>query len=216
MKKLVSILFALAIIFPLQAFAVAGFGVEAGYASWSQDGSGQINTTTLPSSSNSPSMIWAQVVHPVPFVPNVRIASSNFTTGNGTDGLNLNQTDTVLFYNLWDTVATVDVGLGMRSMSGSVYAASLPTSVSVSSPFLYYNLAAKIPGIGLTVGYRSSGLNISGVSLADSEAYVDYEFAFGLGVTAGMRSQSLVFSSSGYNVDNSGSGMFIGVMYKLD
>lgn len=216
MKKLVSILFALGLIFPLQAFALVGFGLDAGYASWSQSGSGSINGSNLATSDKSPGMTWVEVQHPIPLVPNVRIATSTFDAGNSTDGLSIGQSDFIAFYNLWDTIATVDVGLGVRSMATTVTSSGSSTNLSLGSPLIYYNLAAKIPGIPLRVGYRSSGFSASGLSLADTELYVNYSFALGLGVTVGTRSESLKFNDSGYNVNTSADGMFIGVEYRLD
>ncbi|MBD3670322.1 MAG: TIGR04219 family outer membrane beta-barrel protein [Gammaproteobacteria bacterium] len=214
-KYLVSILAAVALV-PMNAQALVGFGLEAGYASWSQSATGSMGGTNVGPTSSSPGMLWLEAEHPVPLLPNLRYGSANMSVGDATNGLNLATTDTVVYWNPWDTLFTIDFGLGVRSFVGDVTIAGLSSTLPGAIPVTYYNLAGKIPGLDLTVGYRYTGLSGSGQGVTSTEMYVNYSFAFGLGVTAGMRDDAITFDSGGTGIDISGGGMFIGVMYKLD
>lgn len=212
MKRLLAVL-ALATMAPMQAHALLGFGVEVGYAQWMQDNSGSIAGTPAAASSATPGIIWAEVEHPVPLVPNLRYSSSDISIGNATTGLNLQFNDIVLYYNLWDTLATIDVGFGVRNMSGRAVALGLDKTIpDAPVPVIYTNMAAKIPVVGLTVGTRYTGISLGGNNVTSTELYANYEFVAGLGITAGMRNDSV----TGSDIAADSSGAFIGVMYKLD
>lgn len=216
MKRLLAVL-ALATMAPMQAHALLGFGVEVGYAQWMQDNSGSIAGTPVAASSATPGIIWAEVEHPVPLVPNLRYSSSDISIGNASNGLNLQFNDIVLYYNLWDTLATVDVGFGVRNMSGSAVVASVLNNVpGAPVPVIFTNLAAKIPVVGLTVGTRYTGISLGDSSVTSTELYANYEIVAGLGITAGMRNDSVNFSVTDGAIAADSSGAFIGVMYKLD
>lgn len=213
MMKRILVVLALAGIAPMQAQAT---GVEFGYASWMQDNSGSIAGTTVSPSSATPGMIWAEVEHPVPMLPNLRYASSDLSIGDATNSLNLGMTDIILYYNLIDTVATVDVGFGMRNMTGSAVVASTPNTIpGAPVPVVYANLAGKIPGMGLTVGYRYTGLSSGSNSVTSTELYANYEIAYGLQATLGMRDDSASFDVTDGAIAANSSGAFIGIMYKF-
>lgn len=213
MKKRLSAILALAIIAPMQAQAT---GVEIGYASWMQDNSGTIAGTTVSPSSSSPGMIWAELEHPVPMIPNLRYASSKMSIGSAANNLNLTFNDIVLYYNLWDTMATVDVGAGIRNMSGSAVVASIVNDIpGAPVPVIFANLAGKIPGMGLTVGYRYTGLSQGSASVSSTELYANYEIMAGLEATVGMRDDSVNFDVTDGAIAAKSSGTFIGVMYKF-
>lgn len=212
MKRLTAVL-ALAVIAPMQAQAT---GVELGYASWMQDNSGTIAGTSVSPSSSSPGIIWAEVEHPVPMIPNVRFSSSAISIGSAANSLNLTFNDIVLYYNLWDTMATVDVGAGMRNISGSAVVASVANDIpSAPIPVLFVNLAGKIPGVGLTVGYRYTGLSSGSKGITSTELYANYAMVAGLEATVGMRDESVNFPVTGGDISAKSSGAFIGIMYKF-
>jgi len=213
MMKRLSAVLALAIFAPMQAQAI---GVEFGYASWMQDNSGTIAGTTVSPSSSSPGMIWAEVEHPVPMIPNVRYASSELSIGGAANSLNLQFNDFVLYYNLWDTLATVDVGAGIRDMSGSAVVASVSNAIpSAPVPVVFVNLAGKIPGVGMTVGYRYTGISQGSSSVSSTELYANYEIMAGFEATLGMRDDSVNFDVTDGAIAAKSSGTFIGVMYKF-
>ncbi|MDH5183142.1 MAG: hypothetical protein OEX12_04565 [Gammaproteobacteria bacterium] len=212
MKRLLVVL-AMAAMVPMQAQAT---GVELGYAQWMQSNSGDIAGNPVATSTANSGMIWAELEHPVPVIPNLRYSSSDIAIGDTSNNLNLKFNDLILYYNLWDTLATVDVGFGMRSISGSATVIDNPNSIpGTPIPVMFVNLAGKIPGVGLTVGYRYTGLSSGSKGITSTELYANYAMVAGLEATVGMRDESVNFPVSDGDISAKSSGTFIGIMYKF-
>lgn len=213
MMKRLLVVAALAGIAPMQAQAT---GVELGYAPWMQTNSGTIDGNPVSASSATPGMLWAELEHPVPMLPNLRYSNTGMSMGDATNGLDLGMSDIILYWNLIDTVATVDIGGGVRYMNGSAVVATVSNAIpGAPVPVIYANLAGKIPGMGLTVGYRYTGLSSAGNSVSSTELYANYEIAYGLEATLGMRDDSVNFDVTGGAISATSSGTYIGVMYKF-
>jgi len=218
MKKGIIGALALFLIIPMQAQAVSGVGLELGYGMHQQSNTGSISGvgTFTPSTGNG-DMLWVELEHPIPLIPNLRFTKSSFSLGDTTNALSATQADIVAYYNLLDTGAVVDVGAGLRSTTANVTILTVAqTPQQIPTPILFAHLAGKIPGLDLTVGYRYTGFTYQQINVADTDTYVNYQFAFGLGVQGGLRSNSLAFDYSGQAISTSSNGVYIAVTYKLD
>ncbi|MBD3610035.1 MAG: TIGR04219 family outer membrane beta-barrel protein [Gammaproteobacteria bacterium] len=209
------------IVLPL-ALSIAAFspahadtiGFVVGTGSWSQETTGNISAGAIPtttmSSGGDSSTMWAEVEHPVPMLPNVRIAQAPLSASNTSgDSLVLDHTDTTLYYELLDNWVTADVGLTFRSISGSLTAGtSAPINVTV--PMIYAKAAVEVPASGFSAGVIMN--QISGYT--DMSTYVAYEMSFGLGVQVGTRSQNIDLAE-GTDVTSAieASGSFMNLYY---
>ncbi|MCB1646277.1 MAG: TIGR04219 family outer membrane beta-barrel protein, partial [Pseudomonadales bacterium] len=120
-------------------------GIYAGAGYWNADFSGNVIDgvsvdSDLNIDSDAGNYIYAAFEHPIPFVPNIRLARTGISdTGTGTlnssfvfngttftvdqtvrTEIDLTHTDLTLYYELIDTGMDVDLGLTARYLQGEV------------------------------------------------------------------------------------------------
>jgi outer membrane protein len=195
------------------------FGIYAGAGTWQQNYSGDVrsgvttidveNDLNLDEDHNN--VFYVAVEHPAPFLPNVRVNYVSFNVDSesvlsstiefndvifpvdsaiATD-VDMKQADAVLYYELLDSVVSLDVGFGARYMDGRF---SIVSDVSSSEaeftvvvPMLYGRTRADLPLTGFWVGGEVMGMGYSGNSLVDATAQVGWESSLGLGAELGWR-----------------------------
>ncbi len=162
---------------------------------------------------DSQSFGYLVIEHPIPVLPNIRIARTTlntqgsgnttvaFTYGNTTYSvneslttkLNLDQTDFTLYYEVLDNVVGLDIGLNAKNIDGSAsitYSGGTENdSVSVTIPMLYAAIDIQT-GYGITLGAQGNFVSYDGSSITDYNAYVRYTSDYLLGVELGYRKQS--------------------------
>lgn len=239
MKKLLSALFIAAV--PLPASAEL-FGVTAGVSVWDHQPSGHIRyvgtdndlKNDMGLGQKTEVGVWADIRHPIPALPNIKIAYNQVSShGDGTltadfgsisastpvtTDLTLDQIDAILYYNLLDTVAKVDLGLDIKMVDGNakVVSSSLTENKDFNGPLpmLYLNAAVKLPLTGLSVGAQGSFIGYSGDHVSDLTFSASYESAIGLGGTLGFRREDLkVKDLSNVDVNTTIDGPFGAVFY---
>jgi outer membrane protein len=156
--------------------------------------------------------------HPVPLLPNVRVAyqrtessgdgriDKDFTFGDitysaGTDihsEAQLDSYDGTLYYEVVDTGIDLDLGLTVRYFDGYVKVQDKTTGSSDTSdvqfvaPMLYGNVRIPIPFLeGLSVGGEGNWVTYDGSTLYDVQADARYVFPMGLGFEVGYRYQKI-------------------------
>jgi outer membrane protein len=161
---------------------------------------------------------WLVLEHPVPLLPNLRLdyvsqdfsgsgrTSSTFrvddtvyVSGTELDGrLELEQLGVVLYYEIIDLgPAQLDLGVDIRYLDAHVRVRDQLTgrsesvSASLPLPLLYAAAQFEVPATDLWLRAQGSGLTVDGDGLLDLRLSVGYDFAFGLGVEAGWRSQRI-------------------------
>ena len=221
-------------------------GVYAGATIWNADLSGTVQDggeeidfeSVLGTDSDTATQFYVAFEHPVPFIPNIRVQhsdlgfsgnstiTSNFTFNGETFSQNTNvnsdvdltHTDGTLYWELWDTIAGIDLGLTARHFSGSVLintddqSVSTEEDLSVTIPMLYARVGAKIPGTGITADVRANLIDISDNSIIDTTFRLNYEATFGLGVEAGYRVMSVDVDED-FIIDTDINGVFAGLSY---
>jgi outer membrane protein len=109
---------------------------------------------------------WANFKHFIPVIPNARLEITKFGTdatkyipaeltkrfdgennisGNVNSKLNLDQIDAILYYNLLDTLLTLDVGIGVKYYIGSLEVDGRNLDVDFPLPIIYGRVGAEIP-----------------------------------------------------------------------
>ncbi|TCK18371.1 outer membrane protein [Thiogranum longum] len=154
--------------------------------------------------------------HPVPALPNVRVSFTNIdTSANGTlsksvdygnttfavnedvnSELQLDQTDVTMYYQLFDTVLNVDLGLNAKyidSRSRITGSASGTETADVSGwvPMLYAGFGADLPFTGLSISADGSFVGYQDSTFYDYTLKASYITPWYLGVDVGYRAVRL-------------------------
>lgn len=166
-------------------------------------------------SDESNNVFYIAIEHPVPIVPNFRIQHTaldssshgeltrsvtfddvDFTIGEdvATD-IDFTHTDFTLYYEILDNWVNLDIGLTARKFDGEIEIDGIgevaQVDIDATLPMLYFAAQFDLPLTGLSAGVGGNGIGYSGNTLLDLNAYVQYEFAFGLGLRGGYRTFAL-------------------------
>ncbi len=160
----------------------------------------------------------AKLEHPVPLLPNIRLAYNRTeTSGDGriekdfqfgdivfsggrdiSSDAKLDSYDGTLYYELVDTGVDLDLGLTVRYFDGYVKVTDKGTGESDSTdidfvaPMLYGNFRLPLPFLeGLSVGAEGNWITYDGSTLYDIQADARYTFPMGLGLEVGYRYENI-------------------------
>jgi outer membrane protein len=199
-------------------------GVRAGANYWSYDISGNARYKTSDSSNDidvnndlgyddgSSGYYYVRLEHPIPFLPNVRLAYTNIDEdANGrlsrtvvygditflaNEELNsefdLKQTDITLYYELLDNIVSADLGLNGKYIDGDAritgnLSGTENTSISGWVPMAYAGIGADLPLTGLGVTADGSYVKYDGSSFYDFSVGAHYTTPWHLGIDVGYR-----------------------------
>lgn len=222
---------------------ILGFRLSA--YSWQQDVSGQIRADgtrvnlkhDLDIDDESNRDIELVLEHPLPLLPNVRLAHTRMdlsgrsvlnrtiefdgTTFYGgtpvSSDLDLTHTDATFYYELLDNWLSLDVGLTVRHFSGDAElrspGAKASADYATTLPLLYAAVRADLPLTGLYVGASGNAIHYSDSRLYDYRAHIGYETRFGLGAELGVRRFNLDYDDGGDEADVDIDGAYLGLFY---
>lgn len=174
------------------------------------------------------------IEHPVPFVPNLKYMQTSLSSsGSGNAGvtytfngttvtsgspadtsLNLDQTDTILYYEILDNFVSLDLGINLKYIDGKAVVNTDSSSFSETVPMLYGSVEVALPA-DITLGMEVSTISAGSSSISDITAKVSYETDYMLGVEAGIRTQSIDVDVDSVKTSIKFSGLFAGVYYKF-
>lgn len=218
MKKL--LLGAVIALLPLTGFSATILGFQIGGGSWEQTPSGSIVSTigsdSLNETEKSEGYTYFHLEHPVPLIPNVRYATTKVTaTGSPTFTLvDLEQTDTTLYYEILDNVVSFDLGITGRKVDGLLTTAGSSTTFSGTVPMLYASAEIALPAdfaLVAEINTISSGND----KITDVIAKVTYTTPVGIGFEVGTRTQTIDVDIDNVQTDIEFSGIFAGVYFKF-
>lgn len=194
-------------------------GVYAGAGTWQQEYSGDVTSgistvdieNDLGIDDDSNTIFYAAIEHGLPILPNVRAQHFSLDVDgrnvlsrtiefNGevfaaSDSVNtvvdLSQTDAVFYYEVLDNVVSLDLGIAVSMLDGSIEVATTADSSSADFdeviPMLYAKARADLPLSGLWVGAQAQGIGYNDNTLIEFNAQIGYESSIGLGFEAGYR-----------------------------
>lgn len=220
---------------PAVSADILGVGATFGY--WDADYSGTASKDNdqvdlerdLNLSGDSNANLTAYFEHPVPVLPNVRLAytrteqSGNGQIPTGYDNvfgdvrseLELEQLDVTLYYEILDNWVNLDLGLTVRDFSGEllVQSRTIPgqsskTEADAVLPLLYVAARFDLPFTGASVGGDANAISYDGDSVYDFNVYGQYELSL-LQLRAGYRQIALDYEDGDDNLDIELSGPFI-------
>lgn len=219
-------------------------GLEVGAAYWNAQTSGNVEykgssidlEKDLGYGDLNTNFIWASFEHPIPLIPNLKIQhtqiddssskSANVTfdnkvySGTVSSSIKLNQTDFILYYELLDNWVNLDLGINGKYFDGSIdISDSLSTTSSTKDltyvvPMAYAKVKFDLPFSGLSVESDLSYISYSGSKFYDFKGGLNYLTSFGLGATAGYRTEKIQLDDvSNVYSDIEISGAYAGLYY---
>ncbi len=209
MKKLLAI--SLLCAAPLAAQADTILGLHAGIGQWNAGLSGELgargeNTTAdelgLDDSGNT--FAYAALEHPVPLLPNIRLAINQiefdgaatversfildnqaFNANADTQSIfDISHNDATFYWEVLDNWVTLDLGVTARIFDGYAQVTGESNGdttterveIDVTIPMLYSQARFDLPFSGVYAGGLINVIDVSGVSLTDLDIFLGYEF----------------------------------------
>ena len=205
---------------PVSTSADTLFGIYAGAGTWEQQFSGDVssgNSTVdveddLALDDDSNTVFYVALEHGVPLLPNIRaqhfaidVDGSNVLSRsiefNGetfelsediNTAIDLRQSDAVLYYEVLDNYLSLDLGLAVSFIEGSIDVASASQNARAEFdevlPMAYVKTRVDLPLTGLWLGAEAQGVSYQDNSLMEFNAQLGYESKLGFGIEAGWRS----------------------------
>jgi len=186
-------------------------------------------------------IIWASVEHPVPFIPNFKLVSSDlevaassvltrdivfggetYTANESvTTQIDMSNLEYTLYYELLDNWINLDAGLTFRQYDGIVTLNTDPAGSNLSEsevldftlPLIYLKGRVDLPLTGFFVDGEVNIISYDGDSISDTALSVGYESDIGLGGKAGYRTFSMEVEESNFVSDVEFSGAYVSVFF---
>jgi outer membrane protein len=175
-------------------------------------------------------MADVHIEHPVPLIPNLRIAyvsveetgSSDLNSGfygfpantNVASELFLEQIDVTAYYEILDNIVSVDVGLTVRALDSELEVSSGGISkvnrVKTILPMAYVAAKGKLPFTGVGVGAELNAISYGGDSALDAMVYGQYDMNV-LSFKAGYRHMAIDFEDGNSSLDLTLGGPFMSI-----
>ncbi len=222
-KKLLG---ALALLLPFSASADI-IGVTAGVYNWNQGFSGDLRADKagddkidleddLNFDDDNANVFFVALEHPVPLIPNIRLASTGidlketgtvsrtfqyegktYTQGSQVKSeVDLSHIDATLYYEILDNFVSLDVGITARKFDGEAKISDSTQSASSDIdgvlPLLFASARVSLPFLpGLYAAGEVHGIGYGGNSLIDTKVNLGYEIFGIVGLELGFRSFAL-------------------------
>lgn len=216
---------------------IIGGNVDIAY--WQADAAGKYDIAgesadlekSLGLEGDSSLFLSAAFEHPVPLLPNVKVAYSgisqsgsktldvNFSGQSAGDDVksewDLTTVDGTFYYEILDNWVNVDAGLTIRALDSEmeVVSAGLASKEKAEAvlPLLYGRAQLDLPFSGWSVGAELNAMDYDGDRIVDGTGYVQYEVLGLAHARAGYRTLDISVSDSGDSVEGDVTGGFIGV-----
>jgi len=163
----------------------------------------------------------AYLEHPLPFIPNVKVAYTSLShdgQGNVEDefswggitfpinsdietSLDFKMYDLTLYYELLDNWVEIDTGITLRYLDGDILVKTLPVfpipSESTSAnfteliPMLYGKARFNIPSTDISLQFEGNLISYEDTAFYDYELSARYTFGMGLGLEGGYKAVHL-------------------------
>lgn len=186
------------------------------------------------------SSFFAALEHPIPLIPNLKLASTDLTTnGNGnvtfdfggesfngdvTTDIDLSYVDYTLYYEIFDNdLLSIDVGITGRDFDGEIIVTENSSSdtgsleVSGVVPMLYVSTVIGLPFTGFDVFAEGNLLSFDDHTLYDYQAGISYavldNIAVDFNINLGYRATKLELSDlDDLNTNLDFKGFFLGAV----
>lgn len=228
-RTLIAGLLTLGLVPAVEAAGAPGVDVTLGAYGWDAQPSGTFATTDsrdtevdleddLDFGSNRNDVFSIALEHPVPFIPNVRVASANIsdtqastlqrqityagrdfgtTSERVTSEYQMDYTEATFYYSPWKGVTRFDIGITARRIDAEFAIrsrernASESVAVKTTVPMIHAGVRADLPLSGFHVKGKVDAASYNGNSLTDATAALGWRSNFNLGLELGYRRMAL-------------------------
>lgn len=221
MKKILLPAALLASCLSINAQADTVFGLYAGAYAWQADLSGDAVSFGTPTELNTfddetATVVYVALEHPVPALPNIRLAQTGVEFEDANSTLDLTHTDVTLYYEVLDNIVSIDIGLAARMYDGEyVYTlSSYQSDIDNNQALAYAMVRGDLPFTGLALGAQ---LYAGQDSTTDVNVFLEYEMPIGLGFAAGYRALATEIETADKNntADLDMDGGYLSVFFHL-
>lgn len=254
MNKTIPLLAIAGLMFTSSYVQADAAGIEVGAYQWTPDHTGLIAVddgstagselnleSDLGYSDEDHNVIWASLEHPLPFIPNFKIVSSDLDVGSTetltrditfggetysasedvTSRIDMSNTEYTLYYEILDNWVNVDVGLTLRQYDGVIALSTDPTGSNINEmedvdftiPLIYLKARVDLPLTGFFVDGEMNVISYDDDSISDLAFSVGYESDIGLGAKAGYRTFTLDVEESDFVADVEFKGAYVSVFF---
>ena len=218
------------------------FGLYAGAKYWNygingniQSGISQNENVDVDYSKANGNILYVNVEHAVPFLPNIGLKQTNIDTSdvislsNATSApgqtidvfakTDLSHTDFTLYYEVLDNWINLDLGVTVKLFDGynDFYSEGFIDEHSAFDewiPMLYGKGEFDLPFTGFSTSIQLNALSFRNSKVTDFEAALSYESKLGFGADLGYKSLDLDLPDiEDYKSDLTVDGFFLGVSY---
>ena len=214
-----------ALLLSAQANADTLLGGYVGAQAWNMDATGGFseneNIAGFAFESEQNASFYAALEHPIPLVPNIKLARTTMDTQGSTTldtqfnfgdevflanatldtQIEMTATDYILYYELLDSdIATLDIGVAAKQLEGDIVVVDQDGNMAEEEfdgmiPMAYAKVAFGLPLTGLGVFAEGTFLSIDDDSFTDYQAGISYNFvetlAIDMTIQLGYRSTEL-------------------------
>ena len=178
----------------------ASYTLPFGYSGTSAD-----LANTLGFSETQDVFLKLYIEHPLPILPNVKLAYTTLSheanndvtlftwgdivnfTGEVDSSLSLDMTDATLYYEVFDNWVNLDVGLTLRYLSGDMAVNHEALSFSTFVPLLYAKTRFDFPLTDISLQLEANAVSYADITSYDYELSARYTLAMGIGLEAGYK-----------------------------
>ncbi len=197
--KHLTILMSLCMLFSASGVRADTIGFEAGAGYWhaALDGNviGSVDLgSELDLDRDAAVYAYAQLEHPIPFIPNFRLAKTQLKEeGQGTlaaatvfegvgflsgqavsSEIDLSHTDATLYYELLDLGVELDLGLTARFIEGELTLNGVAESADIVFPMLYLSTQLDLPFTGTYFSGKVQAASYSGDKIFDADLSIGW------------------------------------------
>ena len=220
MKKL--LMSAIIALLPISAMSATILGFQIGGGNWDQTPSGTIVSTigsdNLKETENGEGYAYFSLEHPIPIVPNIKLANTKFSAVGTNLALDLSfevdQTDATLYYEILDNVVSLDLGITARKLDGQLTTSAGSEYFSGTVPLLYAAAEIALPA-GFALAAEINTASSGNDKITDIAAKVTYTTPVGIGFEVGTRTETFEVDIANVKTDIEFSGIFAGVYFKF-
>lgn len=196
-KQLLTLCLPIALAFSsFSANAAMILGFDAGVYVWQSSTTGTVGVDDSAGMDGDNTVAYFAFEHPIPFVPNVKIQTSDMSAALGANTIDLSHTDSIIYYEILDNFISVDIGFTSRSFDGS-FDFGTPVVMDDTTTMLYAAAEVIVPITGLSVGmevHKDFGLDDNRID--DIKIRVRYEILSGVGLELGQRTVTMTLNES--------------------
>ncbi|WP_444997897.1 TIGR04219 family outer membrane beta-barrel protein [Aliikangiella sp. IMCC44359] len=253
MKKLLSALAVASFAFvPLANADIVGF--EVGTYQWKPDYAGTIKSDSnsilgtdidinddLGFDDESHNIFWVTAEHPVPFLPNIKIVSSDLKSSaesvltreitfngqtysineNVSTAVDMSNTEYTLYYEILDNWVNLDLGVTLRQYDGMISLQTPPTGTDLNEeedidftiPLIYGKARFDLPFSGFFAEGELNIISYDDDSISDIMVGVGYESDIGFGAKIGYRTFELDVEEDDITADMEFKGAYFSAFY---